>query len=170
MSPTIIRKLFFNSFGMLVIYTCLIRVSAEWIDYIMYILVVERLGLIYQLINSIWVFTIIDNFINKKRLCPNFCSFLFTLLNLNFTLLYVSWYNLIGIEMDGLPYLEPLLIQTLSFILLLIQYYKGSRFFLPSRCRKLAYNYHRKIGQDFDLSKLPEEEWPVCEYCLTKLH
>lgn len=44
------------------------------------------------------------------------------------------------------------------------------KMFYSLKYRKLEHKYERKIAQDFQLHKLPEEEWPECDYCLSKLH
>ena len=51
-----------------------------------------------------------------------------------------------------------------------IQIFKGSRFFLPNRCRTKLFEYRRCIADDFELIRMDEHEWPQWDLWLQKLN
>ena len=120
----------------------------------MYLLLVKYLGYLYIIRNSNWIVLAVTNSLNKNRYCPGFFMGLFTWMSMNFIFIYTSWYNLMGIEIENISILNGIVIQIVSGILLSIQYYYGSRFFLPKRYRSYAYNYERIISGNIKLKTI----------------
>ena len=140
---------------------------------------------IYWLNLSICLIMGITNIITKTRTTSNLISLYIQTYCYNFT------FNYFGLTIFGrsensyqtnfitdttqqdLPtiyFLYPMIYVTLQFALLEFQRRYGTRCLLPNKWRGLAYNYQRVIAQDFEIHKLPQEQWPECDFCMSQLH